>query len=147
MSLRPRSLAGIIFWLGDKAIGGKMFSMINPDAAGSTGAHAGMPISYPAGPERFAELVEQESLVPAPYMARAFWVAALGWDAMRDREWEAELAAAHRLTYDKLPPKTKAILALPKTEAKRIITERRTIMTAKEAAKKAGKAPAKKSKS
>ncbi len=47
----------LVFWVGDKAIGGKMFCLLNLDA----GEHG--VISYSAGPERFAELVEQEGIV------------------------------------------------------------------------------------
>ncbi len=39
---------GLVFWVGDKAIGGKMFVMLNLEAGE-------LPISYPAGEERTAE--------------------------------------------------------------------------------------------
>jgi len=121
---------GIVFWLGDKAIGGKMFVMVNPDAG------QGMPISYPAGQERFNELLELDGLLPAPYMARIFWVAAERWDVFRDREWQEQLTRAHEITFAKLPPKTKSILAMTKAEQKKIVAERRKVLAAKEIAKK-----------
>ena len=121
---------GIVFWLGDKAIGGKMFVMVNPDAG------QGMPISYPAGQERFNELLELDGLLPARYMARIFWVAAERWDVFRDREWQEQLTAAHEITYAKLPPKTKSILAMTKAEQKKIVAERRKVLAAKEIAKR-----------
>jgi predicted DNA-binding protein (MmcQ/YjbR family) len=55
----------LVFWAGDKAIGGKMFALVNLDGNGK-----GV-ISYPAGPERYAELLEVEGFFPAPYLARA----------------------------------------------------------------------------
>jgi predicted DNA-binding protein (MmcQ/YjbR family) len=128
---------GLIYWLGDKAIGGKMFVMLNLEPG------AGNAISFPVGPERFAEMCEREGLVPAPYMARIFWVSAERWDALRDREWEEQLSTAHALTFEKLPPKTKSILAMPKAEQKRVIAERRKVLAAKEAQKKATKAATK----
>jgi len=121
---------GIVFWVGDKAIGGKMFVMLNPDAG------EGFPISYPVGQERFNELLELEGLRPAPYMARIFWVAAERWDVFRDREWQEQLTAAHEITYAKLPPKTKSILAMTKAEQKKVVAERRKALAAKAAAKK-----------
>jgi len=120
---------GIVFWVGDKAIGGKMFVMLNPDAG------EGLPISFPAGEERFNELLELEGLLPAPYMARIFWVAAERWDVFRDREWQEQLTAAHEITYAKLPPKTKSILAMTKAEQKKIVAERRKVLDAKASTK------------
>jgi len=120
---------GIVFWVGDKAIGGKMFVMLNPDAG------EGLPISFPAGQERFNELLELEGLLPAPYMARIFWVAAERWDVFRDREWQEQLTAAHEITYAKLPPKTKSILAMTKAEQKKIVAERRKVLDAKASTK------------
>src|SRR6202451_1271941 len=75
----------LVFWVGDKAIGGKMFALINlsAHAQSALSAHAHGVISFAAGPERFAELVEREALRPAPYFARAHWVNATGWTALR----------------------------------------------------------------
>ena len=116
---------GIVFWLGDKAIGGKMFVMLNLEA------DQGLPISFPVGQERFDELLEFEGLRPAPYMARIFWVSAERWDVFRDRDWQDHLTLAHALTFAKLPPKTRKILGLTKAEQKRIVAERREVLAAK----------------
>ncbi len=78
----------LVYWVGDKAIGGKIFAVVNLDGTGRV-------ISYCAGRERFAELVENEGVDPAPYMARNFWVAVDGWGVFRTAEWEQELTAAH----------------------------------------------------
>ena len=83
--------ANLVFWVGDKAIGGKMFAVVDLDGKG------GPVISYAAGPERFAELVEREGIIPAPYLARAHWVAVERWDVFRASEWKSELEAAHGL--------------------------------------------------
>jgi len=120
---------GLVFWVGDKAIGGKMFVMLNLEAGE-------LPISYSAGEERMAELVERNGILPAPYLARTFWVAAERWDVFRTAEWESELEAAHTLTYRKLPPKTRRVLGLPKAELKQLILERRKVLAAKAAKKR-----------
>jgi predicted DNA-binding protein (MmcQ/YjbR family) len=122
--------ANLVFWVGDKAIGGKMFALVNLDGDG------GAVISYAAGPERYAELLESEGVVPAPYMARIFWVAVERWNVFRTPEWERELCAAHALTFDKLPPRTRATLAMPANQQKRLIAERRKLLAAKAAQKK-----------
>jgi predicted DNA-binding protein (MmcQ/YjbR family) len=129
---------GLVFWVGDKAVGGKMFVMMNPEGGPD-------PLAYPAGPERFHELLELEGLRPAPYLARMHWVAVDRWDVFRMIEWERELGAAHAITYAKLPPKTKAIVAQPRAEQKRQIAERRKTLAEREAAKKAAPKAAKRS--
>ena len=96
----------LVFWAGDKALGGKMFALINLDGRG-------LVVSFAAGAERFAELVEVEGFQPAPYFARLHWIAAERWDVAPAREWEAMFRAAHALVFEKLPRKTKETLALP----------------------------------
>jgi predicted DNA-binding protein (MmcQ/YjbR family) len=115
----------LVFWVGDKAIGGKMFCLLNLDPGGH-----GV-ISYAAGAERFHELLEREGLKPAPYMARIFWVAAEAWDAMRNPEWQSEFRAAHELTYAKLPKRLKDTLALPAKELAKVVATRRKLLAAK----------------
>src|SRR5271154_184099 len=66
--------ANLVFWVGDKAIGGKMFALMNLDEP-QAGRKAHPVLSYVAGPARYAELLEIDGLVPAPYFARACWVA------------------------------------------------------------------------
>ena len=96
----------LVFWVGDKAIGGKMFALVDLDGTGK-----GV-LSYAVGPERYNDLLEIEGLFPAPYFARAYWIAAERWDVFRPREWEQELRSAHKLTLAKLSPKARKALAL-----------------------------------
>jgi len=119
--------ANLVFWVGDKAIGGKMFALVNLD----DGQHRHV-ISYSAGPERYAELLEIEGISPAPYMARIHWVAVERWSVFRSSEWEQQLAAAYEITAAKLPPKTRAALAMPAKAQKRLIAESRKLRMAKE---------------
>jgi predicted DNA-binding protein (MmcQ/YjbR family) len=120
--------ANLVFWVGDKAIGGKMFALINLDEPTHAEDLAGKPhliLSYSAGPARYSELLERDGLVPAPYMARIHWVAAERWDVFSDAEWQHELRAAYEITYAKLPKKVRATLDLPVAQQRRLIAEAR----------------------
>ncbi len=132
----------LVYWVGDKAIGGKMFALINLD---NDGRHPVMMFS--AGSERFHELVEIDGVIPAPYMARLHWVAPERWNTIPVRELEELLRAARDLTYEKLPQKTKDVLALPPTEFHKVLTIKRKLLAGKaqrEAAAKEAAASAKK---
>jgi predicted DNA-binding protein (MmcQ/YjbR family) len=97
-------------------------------------------VSYSAGPERFAELVEQEGIVPAPYMARIHWVAVDRWEVLRNAEWESELRGAHEITLGKLPKGVREVLAMPERARTKLIAERRKLLaTRADAKKKPGK--------
>lgn len=116
----------LVFWAGDKAIGGKMFALIHLDGEG-TGV-----LWFHCGAERYAELLETEGIIPAPYMARAHWVTVERWDVLRAREFEEELRRAYELIYAKLPKRTKEILSLPEKERSRIIRERQKQLATRE---------------
>src|ERR1700742_2110244 len=97
----------LVFWVGDKAIGGKMFALANL----SGGAHG--VLSFAAGPERYAELLEVEGAFPAPYFARIHWIAIRRYDVFSANDLKEHLRNAHSLVFGKLPKKTKDALALP----------------------------------
>lgn len=84
------------------------------------------------GTERFHELQEREGIRPTPYAARYFWVTLERWNALRPREIEDELKRAHALIYQKLPKRTKAILALPEKERAKVIRERKNLLNSGE---------------
>jgi predicted DNA-binding protein (MmcQ/YjbR family) len=128
----------LVFWVGDKAIGGKMFALINLDDPGPSD-HIIRLLSFAAGPERYSELLELDGLYPAPYAARNHWVAAEHWQAFRDPEWHEQLRNAHAVIYAKLPPRTKAALDLPAAAQKRLIAERRKLLAAKQPPSKSSK--------
>jgi predicted DNA-binding protein (MmcQ/YjbR family) len=117
----------LVFWVGDKAIGGKMFAMASLEPGGG---HSNVALSLSVGADRFAEFLEQEDIIPAPYMARIHWIGLQRWDALPARELEAALTAAHALTYAKLPKRTKDVLAMPVTVRKKLIAERRKALAA-----------------
>lgn len=96
----------LVFRVGDKSIGGKMFAIMNLSPDKTT-------IGFAAGPERFAELVENDGIIPAPYFARIYWVALERWDALPAPELREHLTHARNLVFEKLPKKTKELLASP----------------------------------
>jgi predicted DNA-binding protein (MmcQ/YjbR family) len=97
----------LVFWVGDKAIGGKMFALINLDGDGRA------VMSFAAGPEGCAELLEINGIFPAPYLARAHWVALERWDVLRRTELEVRLRSAREIVEAKLPKRTRDAMAMP----------------------------------
>jgi predicted DNA-binding protein (MmcQ/YjbR family) len=82
-------------------IGGKMFAVTGLDAKSEA------KLSFKATPEKFAELVEQDGIIPAPYVARYHWVALVDLGALPKRELKELLKTAYQLVHDKLPKKTR----------------------------------------
>lgn len=111
----------LVYWAGDRDLGGKMFAMTDLDGSGS-----GV-LSFHAGAERFHELLEIEGVRPAPHFARAYWVMLERWDVLRPREIEDELRRAHELIFAKLPKRTQTLLALPEKERAKLLRERRRL--------------------
>jgi hypothetical protein len=58
------------------------------------------------------------------------------WDVLREREIEEELGRAHALIYEKLPNRTRTVLAMPEKERTKIIRERKKLVAARAKAKK-----------
>ena len=115
----------LVYWVGEREIGGKMFALTNADGMESP------VLSFHCGAERYHELLENDGISPAPHLARAFWVALERWDALRPREIEEELARAHARIYQKLSRRTKAALALPEKERAKLIRERKKLLAAR----------------
>ena len=111
--------ANLVFWVGDKAMGGKMFALINLDEDGRA------VLSFAAGPERYAELLETDGVIPAPYLVRAHWVALRDWRVLRSAELEAHLKHGHDVVYQKLPRKTRDFLAMPPAARRKLLKERK----------------------
>lgn len=86
-------------------IAGKMFCIANLEPGVSP-----TKIAFKCTPEKFAELVEIEGIIPAPYMARNHWVAILEMDALRQPEFKELIANSYQLVLQKLPRKTQAAL-------------------------------------
>jgi predicted DNA-binding protein (MmcQ/YjbR family) len=77
-------------------VGGKMFVVVNLEPPHQ--------MSFKCTPEGFAELIEREGIIPAPYLARAMWVqeSELG-TVLERRELEGLLRTSHELVRAKLP--------------------------------------------
>jgi predicted DNA-binding protein (MmcQ/YjbR family) len=115
----------LVYWVGDREIGGKSFAMTNADGMENP------VLSFHCGAERYHELLENEGICPAPHVAGASWVALERWNVLRRREIEEELARAHALIYEKLPKRTKTVLGLPEKERAKLIRERKKLLAAR----------------
>jgi len=90
-------------WGDDRVfkVGGKMFAVLGEGR-----------ISFKAGDIAFEMLIEQDGIIPAPYLARAKWVLLETLKALPAAELKARLADAHRQVVAKLPKKLRASLAI-----------------------------------
>jgi predicted DNA-binding protein (MmcQ/YjbR family) len=93
-------------------------------------------LAFHCGAERFHELLEKDGIRPTPYSAKHFWVTLERWNALRPREIEEELKRAHGLILEKLPPRTKKVLALPEKERAKVIRERKKAIKENEEGKR-----------
>ena len=79
-------------------VGGKMFAVTRLEPAKVW-------LSLKANPENFAELTERPGIIPAPYLARAKWIALESPDAVSDSELSQLLRESYELVRTKLPRK------------------------------------------
>src|SRR5213592_3643733 len=85
-------------------IAGKMFAVLVLEGASK------YCLSLKCTEEKFAELIEQDGIDPAPYSARYHWVALETFDALSEKELKALLRNSYELVLEKLPKKIKAEL-------------------------------------
>ncbi|MGB2900127.1 MAG: MmcQ/YjbR family DNA-binding protein [Candidatus Acidiferrum sp.] len=85
-------------------VGGKMFAVTPLEPAP-------VYLSFKASPENFAELTERPHVIPAPYLARAQWVALETRDAMPHEELAGLLRESYELVTAKLPKKLRESLS------------------------------------
>jgi predicted DNA-binding protein (MmcQ/YjbR family) len=109
-------------------IAGKMFCVANLEPAMSP-----TKIAFKCTPEKFAELVEVEGIVPAPYMARNHWVTLLEMDVLRQTELQELIQNSYQLVMEKLPKKTQA--GLGTTSSARRVAKTKPAAKAKPRAK------------
>lgn len=102
-------------WVHDLlfCIGGKMYCVLNLEPGLSP-----TKIAFKCTPEKFAELIEVEGIIPAPYMARNHWVAFTEMDALRPSEVKELIQNSYSLVLGKLPRKLQAQLAKPAAKKK-----------------------------
>lgn len=84
-------------------IGGKMFAVLGLEPAKVW-------MSFKCSPEKFAELIERSNVIPAPYLARYYWVALETEDALSPAEIKSLLRRSYELVLEKLPAKARAAL-------------------------------------
>jgi predicted DNA-binding protein (MmcQ/YjbR family) len=77
-------------------VGGKMFTVAPLEPAPVC-------LSFKCSDESFADLTERPKIIPAPYLARAKWVALESPDATTRAELQELLRASYQLIFAKLP--------------------------------------------
>lgn len=68
-------------------------------------------VSFKCSPEAFAELIEHDGIIPAPYMARNHWVSLEDWSALRDSDIKDAVSKSYALVKAKLPKRVQKGLA------------------------------------
>src|SRR5437899_5894546 len=81
-------------------VGGKMFAVTRLEPAKVW-------FSLKANPESFAELTERPGVIPAPYLARAKWIALESPDTLHEAEIVELLRESYELVLAKLPRKVR----------------------------------------
>ena len=76
-------------------------------------------MSFKCTEEKFNELIEQEGMDPAPYMARNKWVAIERFDVLSDKELKALLQNSYDMVVAKLPKKLREPLGASPSSATR----------------------------
>ena len=99
-------------------IGGKMFAItpLEPSRVFLT---------IKVDDESFAELTERPGIIPAPYLARAKWIALEHADAVSPAELASLLRTSYDLVLAKLPAKTRASLSATNAKEKRAKSPRK----------------------
>ena len=85
-------------------VGGKMYAVAPLEPAPVS-------MSFKCSPEDFAELTERPGIIPAPYLARAQWVALEHEEALTAAQIREYLRRSYRLVRAKLPKRAQAALA------------------------------------
>ncbi len=76
-------------------------------------------LCFKVSPENFAELTERPGIIPAPYLARAKWIALETKDALSSYELTLLLRESYDMVVAKLPKKTREALASGNPPAQR----------------------------
>ena len=99
-------------------VGGKMYAVAPLEPAPVC-------LSFKCSDESFAELTERQGVIPAPYLARAKWVALETKDALSADELARLLRESYDMVVAKLPLKTHNALSGGKSSL-RSLQKRRT---------------------
>jgi predicted DNA-binding protein (MmcQ/YjbR family) len=89
-------------WGSDLAfcVGEKMFAVTNLETAAAS-------LSLKCTPEKFAELIELDGIVPAQYVARYHWVTLQKTDALKTAELKELIGESYKMVWEKLPKRLK----------------------------------------
>lgn len=93
-------------------VGGKMFAVTPLEPAPVC-------LSFKASQENFAELTERPNVIPAPYLARAQWVALQTRDALPPDELARLLRESYYMVFAKLPKKIRDAVSSAKLAARK----------------------------
>ncbi|HEV2988890.1 MAG TPA: MmcQ/YjbR family DNA-binding protein [Candidatus Angelobacter sp.] len=99
-------------------IAGKMFCIASLEPS------ARVKFCFKCTPEKFAELVEIQGVIPAPYMARNHWVGIVEVNALRQPEMKELIQSSYQMVFEKLPKKLQAQLNKKKSSAERVVRKR-----------------------
>jgi predicted DNA-binding protein (MmcQ/YjbR family) len=99
-------------------IGGKIFAVAVLEPARVW-------LSFKCSAENFAELTERDGIIPAPYLARAQWVALERKEAVQKEELVLLLREAYDLVFAKLPKKTQQSLLQTKNTKPAAVSRKR----------------------
>jgi predicted DNA-binding protein (MmcQ/YjbR family) len=75
-------------------------------------------LSFKTSSENFYQLTERQNIIPAPYLARAQWIALETRDALPSTELAPLLREAYELVVARLPARTRASLSSATPSAK-----------------------------
>jgi len=89
-------------------VGGKMFAIASLEPAPVW-------LSLKTSPENFADLTERPGVIPAPYLARAKWIALETREALTTQELESILRESYELVLAKLPQRLREAICLGKS--------------------------------
>ena len=94
-------------------VGGKMFAVTPLEPAPVC-------LSFKASLENFAELTERPNIIPAPYLARAQWVALETRDALSPHELARLLRESYDMVFAKLPKKARDVVSTGKPVKRKV---------------------------
>lgn len=88
------------------SVGGKMFTVVCLDPPHT--------VAFKCTPDAFAELIERDGLIPAPYLARAMWVQEReAGDVLERRELQELITTSYELVVAGLPKSKRPGAAKP----------------------------------
>ena len=78
-------------------VGGKIFVMYNLDESDDN------KVSLKCSPEKFREMIEEEGVIPAPYLARNNWICLQKDNRLKISQIKSLIESSYNLVYNRLP--------------------------------------------